>query len=172
MRSGPPRVNPPKAGPTAGTSVIVSRSVAEGLLRLAVRRLPYETGGVLYGGGETGSAGRIRGFLELRSVKPASDHYRADACEVRDEVFRSDGGRGLVVGMFHTHTKGAASPSALDSRTASAGYIHVIGAVEVRFPRIRAFRRDAPNDPLTELRLGVVAQKEGPGASGRSPTSP
>ncbi|MFI5415529.1 MAG: Mov34/MPN/PAD-1 family protein [Candidatus Lutacidiplasmatales archaeon] len=109
--------------------------------------------------------------MELRNIEPATNHYRADPCEVRDGVFRPEGGRGPVIGMFHTHTRGAATPSALDSRTATAGYIHVIAAVEVRYPRIRAFRRDVPNGPLTELQLGLGSQSGGPGCPGGASTS-
>lgn len=153
MSPGLRRASPASEDRPDFTSVLAPQWVVDDLQRLACRRMPNEAGGLLYGGADSASVGRIDGFRELRGVDPSPSRYRADPRAVRDQVFRSDREFGRVIGMFHTHTRGAASPSALDSRASAAGYLHAIATVEPSPPRFRVFRRRGPADPLREIPL-------------------
>lgn len=138
----------------ADTSTLVARvdpAVESGLQATCDARSPTEAGGLLFGGCLADSGWVVGGFLEFPNVDPRRGRYRADPTVVRDWVYGLGGRRSQVVGMFHTHPEAVARPSVRDVRLASAGYLHAIVGRPGLSRRIRVYRRERPDDPLTEL---------------------
>lgn len=128
----------------------VPPSTRSRLLAVARLRAPLETGGVLLGVRRSPHNWTVTGFVEVPSLRPDRRRYEADPRAVRDWVDRPVVRGRRVVGMFHTHPEGPATPSPLDSRSAAAGLLH---AIVGRGREIRAFWRGDPGRPLTEVAL-------------------
>jgi proteasome lid subunit RPN8/RPN11 len=146
-------------GPEPAIEARIVPSALARLRHLASVRSPVETGGLLLGAQTSARHWTVRTLVELLDPSPSNRRYRADPHAVRDRIYRRVGNLSAVVGMFHTHPDSPASPSALDSRAAAAGYLHaIVGAGEPTRP-IRVFHRTIPGDPLSELRVDEAGSR-------------
>ncbi|MEM7780080.1 MAG: M67 family metallopeptidase [Pseudomonadota bacterium] len=105
-------------------SVLLSRSVVEGLLSCARSAQPHEACGILLGKGN-----RITAFTPTANVHLTPEtHFEIDPQALID-AHRAEREGGLqVLGYFHSHPNGTARPSETDARMATGdGRIWAVG---------------------------------------------
>jgi desampylase len=130
-------------------SVTVPPRIIAGLRRQAAAELPAECCGALVG---ELHRDRIEVRAQIPLVNAASDpaSYRIDASVVRRLERRAECAGLSVVGFYHSHPAGLATPSATDLEHACPGYLYVI--VD-RQGAVRAWRLRDERNGFAELTL-------------------
>jgi desampylase len=132
------------------TSITVPPRVAAGLRRHAAAALPAECCGALIGTlGPAVTA--VRALIPLTNTAADPDRYHIEAATVR-RLERQAARAGLhVVGFYHSHPRGSATPSGTDLELACPGYLYVI--IAPADGELRAWRLQDDRSGFAELVL-------------------
>ncbi len=105
--------------------ISVTRDVIAALSRSAKAADPLEACGIL-----TGEGDQITGFIPARNVHSTPEtHFEIDPQALIDAHRVARAGGPQVMGYFHSHPRGSATPSATDKQTAALdGAIWAIAA--------------------------------------------
>ncbi len=103
---------------TSPRGLELPRAVAEALLAHARAELPNEACGLLSGTFHTDGSGRASTFHAARNVEASPLRYNVHPEDLVRIVFAIDEADEDLIGIFHSHTRSAAEPSATDRRTA------------------------------------------------------
>ncbi len=123
----------------------VTSSVMAAMRDAAARAHPAEACGIFLGQ-SLGEGARITGFLETLNVHPSPrTHFEIDPAALISAHKAARAGDPQVLGYFHSHPTGEASPSATDqAQSAGDGSIWAIaGRADIAFWRddLRGFHR-------------------------------
>jgi desampylase len=132
------------------TSLIVPPRIVAGLRRHAAAALPAECCGALIGVIERDRL-EIRTLIPLPNAADGPDRYRIDA----DTVLRLERQAACtalqVIGFYHSHPSGRATPSRTDLELACPGYLYLI--VSGSCSELRAWRLRDDRSGFAELTL-------------------
>jgi len=119
------------------TPVRLRADIKETMVAHALREAPNECCGLLLG-----RCGSIERVIAMKSDRPSPDAYFMNP-EQQIEVFTGMAGRGEeLVGIYHSHPRSPAQPSAADLQLAfhpEAAYF-IISLADANRPELRAFR--------------------------------
>ena len=98
--------------------LLLPRGVADALLAHARSELPNEACGLVAGHHEPGGVGSATRFHPARNIEASPLRYNVHPEDLVRIVFAIDDAGEDLVAIFHSHTRSAAVPSAIDRRTA------------------------------------------------------
>ena len=126
-----------RPGPLPGDAVLIPRAIREGMVAHAVAELPNEACGLL-----AGPEGRFEHLFPMTNADHSSLTYRLDPLEHLRTFDEIDERGWELAGIFHSHVRSEAYPSATDRRLAfypEATYV-LVSLQDRSAPDVRAFR--------------------------------
>lgn len=122
--------------------VIISQQLEKDLLSACQLRLPYETCGVLYGA-ELQNHVAVDGYSIIRNISAcATSAFSFDPKEWIDIYYQAQKNQRNIVGFFHSHPQGSASPSIDDQAGSIPWKTYCIISLIENDQIIKAYQRD------------------------------
>ncbi|MEO8247146.1 MAG: M67 family metallopeptidase [Chloroflexota bacterium] len=106
---------PPGSAPPG---LLLPRAAAEAALVHARAELPNEACGLLAGRRGPNGVGRVTTFFAARNIEASPSRYNVHPEDLVRIVYAIERAGEDLVAIFHSHTRTAAEPSAIDRRTA------------------------------------------------------
>jgi proteasome lid subunit RPN8/RPN11 len=106
------------AAGSAPPGLVLPREAAEAALAHARSELPNEACGLLSGHRQANGVGRATTFFPARNIEASPTRYNVHPEDLVRIVYAMERAGEDLVAIFHSHTRTAAEPSAIDRRTA------------------------------------------------------